>query len=472
MDNQPATQKTDKPTERKSQSQRLACRCVRCMGERPFIFILSALVGVGTGIMACLLKQAIAHISELISAHLPSQGPDWSLLAVPAVGVMIVVGLKHLWFKGNISHGVRVIREQIKSDNAHLPTQITYSPLVSTAITLGLGGSAGAEGPIAFSGAALGSCAARGFGITGRMAMIMMACGAGAGIAAIFKAPIGGALFVLECLRMGLGSFGVMVLFVTTLVAAITATALQGFTLDLVMDQVTYYNPHILPWALALGVFCGVYSLYYSYIMKLIERWLNRMQNPWIKGCLAGVLTGVCLLLFPSLYGEGYKVMSQMLNGNFSALTFGTMLSGATPTPGLILIVATGILAIKCFATSLSYNGGGVTGEFAPTLFAGCFAGYVFGAGCNYLFGTDLPVSQLAFMGMAGVMAGAIRAPLMAIFLVVEMSSAYSLLLPLSATASISFGIVRGFTADSFFTRRMDRKNGLMWKLLRLMHLK
>lgn len=437
----------------------------RRIPERPMIFILSALVGIGAGVMAWGVKSAIGFLSALITRSVNATGPNLWLLLTPPAGVMIVVFLRKYFLHGDISHGVRVIKKKIKAHDSSIPAQITFSPLLTAALTLGFGGSAGTEGPIAFSGAALGSNTARAFGLNRQMAMIMMGCGAGAGIAAIFKAPVGGALFTLEVLRMGLGSFGVMLLFVSTLIAGLTATALEGFSLEMVMREVTAYDPHILPWVIALGLFCGVYSLFYSYIMKLIENLLDMVPNRWIKGSVSGLLVGASLAVFPSLYGEGYSVMGGILNGDFSVILFGTPFNSTETTVRTLLLTSAAIMAIKGFVTSLSYNGGGVTGEFAPTLFAGCFAGLVFGELCNVMFGSALPVSQMAFFAMAGVMAGAIRAPMMAVFIVVEMSSAYTLILPVAITAGISFGIVRLFTSDSFFTRRMDRNNGLASKL-------
>ena len=437
--------------------------CSIYLTERPLVFILAATVGLGAGCMAWLLKMAIRYISELVIATVHSVGPNWWLIVVPAVGILIVVFLLYKVFRVNVAHGVRHMQSDMEHHISYVPAKITYIPLVTSAITLGCGGSAGAEGPIAYSGAALGSTVSRLFKLSAPMAMLMTACGAGAGIAAIFKAPIGGALFTLEVLRMSRGAYGTMVLFVATLFAGLTATALGGFNLDMVFTQAVTYHTSIIPWAILLGLFCGLYSLYYSYIMKLVGNLLDLMKNRWIKGVVAGVLLGVTLLLFPALYGEGYDVMGKVLNGDFSAMTYGTVWNDGIDNDALrIFVIGLCILLIKCFSTSLSYNGGGVTGEFAPTLFAGCFAGYVFGTACNWLFGADLPVGQLAFMGMAGVMAGAIRAPFMAMFIVVEMSSAYSLLLPLAIVSGISFGVMRLFTSDSFFSKEMDRNNGVL----------
>lgn len=454
-----------------SMSERFTRWRIRYVKERPFVFVLAFILGVGSGLMAWALKSCIGLISELLTSTVHRMGPDWWLLAAPAVGVLIVVALRSRWWHGNIGHGVRLIKKQLRLHDYTLPAQYIYSPLAATSITLGFGGSAGAEGPIAFSSAALGSNMARLFGLSREMAMIMLGCGAGAGIAAIFKAPLGGAFFVFECLKLGMGSYGVMVLCVATLSAGLTAMAFQGFTLDMVVNDVVRYDPHQLGWVILLGLFCGAYSLLYTWMMKSVERWLGRIGNRWVKGALSGLLVGALLVLFPSLYGEGYGVMHAVLNGNPSSMAFGTVFSRAEISGATLLIISFCLILVKGFVTSLSYNGGGVTGEFAPTLFAGCFAGYFFGAGLNYLFGLNLPVTQLAFFGMAGVMAGVIRAPLMAMFIVVEMSSAYTLLLPLAVTATLSFGVVRIITADDFFSRSPDRANGLYrrWKTHRFL---
>lgn len=449
-----------------SLAERLTRWRVRYVKDRPFVFVLAFALGICAGLMAWALKSCIGLISEGLTATIHQWGPDWWLLVSPAVGVLIVVALRSRWWHGHIGHGVRLIKQQLKQHNYNLSPQYIYSPLAATSITLGFGGSAGAEGPIAFSSAALGCNMARLFGLSRESAMLMLGCGAGAGIAAIFKAPVGGAFFVFECLRLGMGSFGVMVLCVATLSAGLTSMAFQGFTLDMVVNDVVRYDPHLLGWVILLGLFCGAYSLLYTWMMKGVELWLGRIGNRWVKGVLSGLLVGGLLLLFPSLYGEGYGVMHSVLNSDPSAMAFGTMLSGAQINGMTLLAIAFCLILVKGFVTSLSYNGGGVTGEFAPTLFAGCFAGYFFGSGLNMLFGLQLPVTQLAFLGMAGVMAGAIRAPLMAMFIVVEMSSAYTLLLPLAITATVSFGVVRLFTADDFFARSMDRANGMFhrWK--------
>lgn len=436
--------------------------CSIYLTERPLVFILAAIVGIGTGIMAWLLKTVISFLYRTVRATIADMEPDWIMLVAPVVGVLFVVFLLYKVFKVDVTHGVRKMQADIKRHSSFLPTKLTYVPLVTTSLTLGFGGSAGAEGPIAYSGAALGSTVARMFRLSAPMAMLMMVTGAGAGIAAIFKAPIGGAMFVLEILRSNIGAFGVMVLFVSTVFAGMSATALGGFNLDLVFDQAASYPTSILPWVIVLGIFCGVYSIYYSYVMKLVEHLLGYMKNRWVKGAVSAGLLGLMLMTFPALYGEGYAVIRHVLQGDFQEISYGTAWTSIGGDAFSLFLIAMCILLIKCFATSLSYNGGGVTGEFAPTLFAGCFAGYVFAVAVNWITDGSLPVSQIAFIAMAGVMAGVIRAPLMAMFIVAEISSAYTLLLPLALVSGISYGVVRLFTSDSFFAKEMDRNNGLL----------
>ncbi len=448
--------------EKPSVRARILRWCSIYLTERPLVFILAAIVGIGTGVMAWLLKTVISFLYRTARSTIGSVGPDWLMLVAPVVGVLFVVFLLYKVFKVDVTHGVRRMQADIRRHSSNLPAKLTYVPLLTTSITLGFGGSAGAEGPIAYSGAALGSTVARMFRLSAPMAMLMMVTGAGAGIAAIFKAPIGGAMFVLEILRSSVGAFGVMVLFVSTLFAGLTAMALGGFSLDLVFGQVTSYPTSILPWVILLGIFCGVYSIYYSYVMKLVEHLLGLMKNRWVKGAVSAGLLGLILITFPALYGEGYAIIRHILQGDTSVISFGTAWTAIGGDAFGLFMIALCILLIKCFATSLSYNGGGVTGEFAPTLFAGCFAGYVFAVAVNWLTGCSLPVGQIAFIAMAGVMAGVIRAPLMAMFIVAEISSAYTLLLPLALVSGISYGIVRLFTSDSFFAKEMDRNNGLL----------
>lgn len=425
--------------------------------DKSFLLILAVIVGLLSGAGAFLLKHIIMLLSSWLTAKFSSSGPNWFLLALPLLGILITGIYTRYILRADISAGTAKIRNDLSSRNYLLPGNLMYSSIVASSITIGFGGSAGAEGPIAYTGAAIGSNIGRWFKMPKEMLMILIGCGAGAGIAGIFKAPIGGVLFTLEVLRLELTTFSVIALIVACLTAAMTAYALSGFTIDLDYFHYTPLDSGMLVLVIALGIFCGLYSVYYSFIMEKIEGFFKSLKNPWVKNIIGGLIVSVTVFLFPSLYGEGYGSIGKIINGDPAAILSGSFLAGDGARPWIILLMAAGVMLSKCFATATTNTSGGVGGEFAPTLFAGAFVGYFFAETLNLLFGLGLPAGKFAFLGMAGVMAGAIRAPLMAIFLTVEMTGAYTLLLPVLITAAISFATVRLFSRHSFFTKRAPR---------------
>lgn len=432
------------------------------VSDMPFVFILATVAGIIIGGCAALLKHTIDWVSSLMLSHFSNPHPNYYLLAIPIVGILLTGILCRYVLHVNAAHGVRQLMAGFKKHIYDVSKKFVYSPFLASTVTLGLGGSAGSEGPIATTGAAIGSNIGKLFRLSPDLLMIMVGCGAGAGIAGIFKAPVGGALFTLEVLGLPLSTVSVIALFVSCLASGLTAYVLSGCTIDITVMQLAPFDPAIILPAIVLGLFAGCYSLYYSYIMKKIGAWLTGMPNVWIKNLTGGVILASLVFIFPSLYGEGYGVVGEIINGDSQGLTNGSFFAAMHDDAWALILVATGVVAAKCFATSATNNGGGVAGDFAPTLFAGCVVGFLFAMLANKLFGLGLSASEFALFGMAGVMAGAIRAPLMAIFLVMEMTASYSLILPIVIVATLSFGVVRLFTFDNFFSRHADRRNGLV----------
>lgn len=418
--------------------------------NRSLTLLLSSLVGIIAGLVAWILKNSISAISDLITSLIKDNYPTQLFILVPPLGILIVIYLSRYVIKRNVTHGVRVIKKLLRIHRPNLAPQIIYSPLLLNAITLGFGASAGAEGPTAYSCAAIASNLAQKFKLQERYIMILFGSGAAAGISAIFEAPIGGALFAIEILKISYSSFGLIVLFTTTVISALTTMTLNGHAI-FDFPKIVNFVPSLTLWAILLGIVCGVYAIYYSYIFKFVEHRLNRLKNSWFKGITSGLLAGLAITYIPELYGEGYNTMNSLLN-NSSPIA---MLHSVVP-------IAICVILIKCFVASLCYNGGGVAGEFAPTLFAGCFVGYIFTAICNSWFNAELPLNQVATLGMVGVMAGVIRAPLMSIFIVVESTQSYSLILPIAIVSYASFSTVRLFTLDGFFEYHLDKNNGLL----------
>lgn len=431
------------------------------LSEKTILFIVASVVGLCSGIAAHLLKLMVAGVSCFLTSKFDPTGINWWLLLIPVAGILLTQVFMRYLIHHVISHGVRQLMKNLRNKVYRLGSYLLYSPMVASTLTLGFGGSAGSEGPIAYTGAAIGSNVGRWLGLRPDMIRIMVGCGAAAGIAGIFKAPIGGALFTLEVLRMELTTLSVMAVFVTSLIAGLTAYLLSGCTMDIAFFVHAPLGFDMYPYVLLLGVFCGVYSMYYSFIMKYVERRLEKFSNRWASALLAGVILACSVFLFPSMYGEGYGVIGSAINGKISAVGSGSVISGFLADGWSVVLVTGGILLLKCFATSAT-TCGGVAGDFAPALFAGCMAGLFFSSSVNLLFGLSLPIGLFALFGMSGVMAGAIRAPLMAIFLTVEMSAGYDYLLPLTLVGGLSFGIVRLFTMDNFFCHKADRNNGII----------
>lgn len=437
------------------------------ISDKAFLFILATVVGLLAGAGAFLLKFLIGHVSRFLVGHFHAGGANWALLVIPLLGILLTGIFCRYVMKAHLAHGTEQLLRDLKEKIYRLKSNVTYGPILASTITLGFGGSAGSEGPIAYTGAGIGSRLAQAFKLPPHAMMLLVGCGAGAGIAGIFKSPLGGALFTLEVLRVSMTTFSVLVLLVTTITAALTAYVLSGCTLDIPFDQSMAFDPSLLPWVVALGLFCGAYSLYYTYVMKKLGAFLEHLRSPWVKNLIGGAILAALVFCFPVLYGEGYGVVGKVINGDFSTLLSDSPFASLTSGPWLLIIFAGGTLLAKSFATSATNNGGGVSGDFAPTLFAGAMAGFFFASIVNLLFDLRLPVAHFAFYGMAGVMAGAIRAPLMAIFLTCEMGGAFPYLLPLTIVAAISFGLGRLATTDSFFTLHINRHNGWLTRYFR-----
>lgn len=427
----------------------------RYIPEVTFLFIVAFVIGLVSGFAAYLLKGIIDFISHYALSGFKVTEGNYLLLLLPFTGIFLAALYMRYISRENLEHGTARIKEAIRERQARMKPRLMYDSIVGSSITLGLGGSAGSEGPIAYTGAAIGSNIGQAFRVSPKYLLIMVGCGAGAGIAGIFKAPVGGMLFTLEVLGLGMTTVSVMALLLSCLTAAITALILNGCTLDINYAHPLPFDMSMMPYVLLLGVFCGLYSLYYSEVMKRLDRFFKNMNNPWLKNLIAGVSVSVLVFLLPPLFGEGYTTISGVLDGDLHSVVNGSLFFYKVDSSPWGLVVFVGaVLMAKCFATSATNSGGGVGGEFAPTLFAGCMAGLFFALVMNAALDLRLDTGDFAFFGMAGIMAGAIHAPMTAIFLTLEMTGNYSLVLPVAIVSGVSYGISRIISPQSFFTSR------------------
>lgn len=435
---------------------------MRRLAPRSRLLVLVLLIGIAAGACAFVLKWLVAAISGYVLTRV-SGHHTWLLLIVPFCALAFTALICAYIFRADLSNGVSRIKNMLRRKDYFLgASRIPYT-LAASSITLGLGGSAGGEGPMAYTGAAIASTLGRASRLSQQQMMLMIGCGAGAGIAAIFKSPLGGALFTIEVLQIGFTAYGIILLFVCSITAGLTSYILGGCHPDVIITGLRQFDSHLLPALLLLGLFCGVYSIYYSYLIKWTARWLTHIPRRWMQVSIAGIILAILIAIFPALYSEGYGVAAALGSGDNSSLISAGIISIGN-SPWAIGMIALLILLVKSMATSLTNNGGGVSGDFAPTIFAGAVAGYLFAFIANTLFGLHLPVNQIALYGMAAVMAGAIRAPLMAIVIVVEMTGSIGYFLPIAIVAGISYFTVRAFTFDSFYSHHRIRSNGYLFK--------
>ena len=412
-----------------------------------FVLILAAIIGIFTGVSAWFLKLMIARVTQWGHGLVSLAGADWLIIFLPVIGITIT----GLLFREKVSNGVERMVGDFKAGNYSLKWNTIYGSMIGSALTLGCGGTAGSEGPIAYTGAGIGSKLGRFFRVNPRMMRILVGCGAAAGIAGIFKAPIGGALFTLEVLRLELTTIAIMGVFLSALGAALTAYILSGYTLDITVTSPGIWDSSTLLWVVALGIFSGLYSLYYTWTGGLVKKSLSGDSQRWIRWVSSGLLIGLMIYLFPDLYGEGYGVISSILNHHEAAAGTWWLLNKLKFAPLVIIAACVGMLLFKGAGSSAANNGGGVAGDFAPTLFAGCLVGLLFGETINYFGFAELNIAHCALIGMGATMAGIIRAPLMAIFLTTEMVGGVNFLLPVSVAALISYCIVMLFKRDTFY---------------------
>lgn len=430
--------------------------------ERTFVILLSLIVGILGGSAALILRALIFYISKFLTQFISVSHSNWLYLAYPMIGILLVSLFVRYVVRDNISHGVTRVLYAISQNKSRLKRHNMWSSLLASSVTIGFGGSVGAEGPIVITGSAIGSNLGRVFRLSPRILMIMVGCGAAAGIAGIFKAPIAGLLFTIEVLMIDLTTVSVMPLLLSSVAGATMAYIFTGYDAEFFFAQSEPFVAQRIPFAALLGAFCGIVSLYFTRSMNMMENIFSRLKSPWVKLLLGGSVLALLIFIFPPLYGEGYTAIIELLSGNVSSIADGSLFYGEGSNVWFILMFIACLILAKSFATSATNGGGGVGGTFAPSLYVGCMAGFFFAFLFNELFGLDLSVKNFALMGMAGVMAGVMHAPLMAIFLTAELTGGYELFLPLLIVAGLSYITIKIFEPYSIYAMRLAQRGELL----------
>lgn len=431
--------------------------------ERTFVVFLALVVGIFGGFAAQLLKFIISSIAGWLTSHFSTTGANYLYLVYPVVGIVLTVLFVKYVVKDNISHGVTKVLYAISRNKSRLKKKNMYASLVASGITIGFGGSVGAEGPIVYTGAAIGSNIGQAFRLSPKVLMVLVGCGAAAGIAGIFRAPIAGMLFTLEVLMIDLTGITVMPLLVSSITGATVAYILEGYSSEFFFSQSEPFMTSRIPWAIVLGVICGLVSFYFTKVMFMMETIFGRIGRQVDKIIAGGVIIAGLVFIFPPLYGEGYGAINNLLEGNVAAVVDGTIFYVDRANVWFIALFIASIILMKAFATSATNGAGGVGGTFAPSLFVGALTGFLFAYTLNNLdLGIELSQKNFTLMGMAGVMSGVMHAPLMAIFLTAEMTGGYNLFLPLLIVSTLAYFTIQLFLPYSIYTMRLAKAGDLL----------
>ena len=437
---------------------------LRGIPEKNLLLILSLFVGICSGLAAVILTTLVEHIKDFLTSRIVTAGETVLYLVLPGVGMLISMLLLRYVIKDKIGHGVTKVLVAVSKNESRIKPHNMWSSILTSSLTIGFGGSVGAEAPIVYTGAAIGSNVARMMGLSYRSMTILLGCGAAGAVAGIFKAPLAGVLFTLEILMFNISMTSMMPLLLSTVSATVISYLFLGNSLPFVCTLSPFRMENI-PFYILLGIFCGFCSLYFLRMTLTLEDKLSGFRNPYFKWLFCAVLLGLLIFLFPPLYGEGYGDLHPLLNGEEVNYDGTTLLSGMLHTPWMVPVFFALVLLLKVFAMTFTNAGGGVGGTFGPTLFVGALAGFILARIINLvLSGSDfvVPEQNFVLVGMAGLMAGVMQAPMTAIFLIAEISGGYELLLPLILTATISFGTMRIFEKYSIYTKRIAHTGELL----------
>ena len=433
--------------------------------EQRFILIISFFVGVLTALAGLFLKWLIHQIQYILTYRFDVTVSNPLYLVYPVIGIFLTGLFVRYVVKDDISHGVTKILFAIARKQSKIKAHNTWSSVIASAITIGFGGSVGAEAPIVLTGSAIGSNLGRLFRINSKTLMLLVGCGAAGAVAGIFKAPIAGLVFTLEVLMIDLTMGALLPLLISCVTAAGVTFAVSGTN--------TIFEFHLqdgsavskIPAYILLGIFCGLVSLYFTRTMNSLEDIFRKYKSPYIKLLLGGVTLSILIYLFPSLYGEGYDLIDLLLNGKGPADWDTAMDSSLFYGHGnLLLLYLTLVLIFKVFASTATNGGGGCGGIFAPSLFLGCISGFIFARLWNMeqCLGIHLPERNFAMIGMAGLMSGVMHAPLTGIFLIAELTGGYQLFMPLMIVSVCAYLTIISFEPHSIYSMRLAKKGQLL----------
>ncbi len=429
--------------------------------QSQFILVLSFVVGILSALAAYILKHLIHFIQELLTGGFDPHTFNWLYLVYPVIGIFITGLFIRKVVRDDISHGVTKVLYAISCRMGKIRRHNTWSSLLASSITIGFGGSVGAESPIVMTGSAIGSNLGSLFKMEKKVMMLLIGCGAAGAVSGIFKAPIAGLVFVIEVLMLDLTMSSLLPLLISSVTAATLSYILMGTDAMFEFHMENAFDIARVPYVMMLGVACGLVSLYFTHVTIAVERQFKRLSSPYARLAIGGGILSVLIFLFPPLYGEGYETITHLINGESENIILDNSLFYGHAK--YIFVYMFLIIVFKAIASTVTNGGGGCGGIFAPSLFLGCVTGYLFASVCNMSgFGVEVSDRNFALFGMAALMSGVFHAPLTGVFLIAELTGGYSLFLPLMIVSVCSYLTVKIFDKNNIYAVRLAQRGELI----------
>lgn len=446
----------------KNTTNRMYLWMVNHLSKRQLMGLLAALVGLAAGFAAVILKNMVHYITHGLHSFSYDEYQNYIYIVSPVVGIFLTIAFIRYILRKSVGHGVPGILHAISRNNGYLERHKTFSAMIASTFTVGFGGSVGLEGPIVGTGAAIGSNVGRAFKLNRKQIVTLIGCASSGAVAAIFNAPIAGIVFSLEILMLDLTFSSLIPLLIASASAVVTSYFFMGNDILYKFNVDNTFELIDLLYYVFLGVFSGLISVFFAWIYHLMDRRFAKIKSIYNKLLIGGLMLGVLIFLFPSLYGEGYNEINNCLSGDLSYLFNRSFFFGLQDQAWVVILLLLGVTLLKVFATASTFGAGGIGGIFAPALFIGANAGMVFSKIANMIGFHEISERNFALVGMGGLIAGVLHAPLFAIFLIADISGGYSLLVPLMITSIFSYVIVKYFQPNSVYTYQLAQRKELI----------
>ena len=429
------------------------------MSEKQFMLLLSIPTGFLAGLSAIIIKK-LAHFIRDYFYNIATHEDRYGLLffILPAIGILFTIIFCRFILKRDVGHGIPGILYAIQKNKGAVKPYNTFASIISSALTVGFGGSVGLEGPSVSTGSAIGSNIGQLLRLNQKNIVVLIGMGCAAALASIFQAPITGIIFAIEVFMIDISMASLIPIIVSSFVAILTSYYFLGRAFEYTITTSTAFMPSNSLFYVGLGLFVGLMSAYFMYVYFKVDKKFKKIQSPWIRFGLGVTGLGVLIFIFPALYGEGYEAINAALNGDTAILFENELFASFQNNIWIILVMLLIIILLKAFATSFTFAAGGVGGTFAPALFIGSFSGMFFALLVNTLGLGNLNITNFALVGMGGVIAGMLHAPLTGIFLIAEITNGYSLMVPMMIVSAMSYAINRVFFKDSIYTKAVSDK--------------